>query len=408
MKKVLLSFLCAVFVSPVLWAGSVAADDGIAVFRIDSGDSELPGGSLELAESLIIEALAVYRQFRVYDAGESLSAEELEALLAGDDSSPEPGALKGADFLVVPGLSVYEAAECGEDGELEAEIQFSFSLIRTDGMVEAARFAVNAYGQGETEVEAADAAVRAAAVQLGFELRKIEEFVLKSSVIEVLGNGEVIIGLGRESGIVCGDELAFEVGKDGAGGLIVINRSEEDLSYGTVISRSDDVVPGARVDLVPRFGADLSPYARAFFDESGISPGCAGLRFVPVKGFYDLRPVAGIEVPLVADFIGGQWPGFPVSVYAGFELFWILGRLQIEPAFVFGLTSLVPIRAAEQFRISHAGGTAALTFNWMLFENLRIFAEGGYSYWYSTAASELPEVKAFGGIFGGIGVTFKL
>jgi hypothetical protein len=104
------------------------------------------------------------------------------------------------------------------------------------------------------------------------------------------------------------------------------------------------------------------------------------------------------------------WPGLPLTIYGGGELVWYIGRLQIEPSLALGAVCLIPIHDGESFCLTHIGGTGAISASWLLMDNLKLSIEGGYSYWMSTVTGDpvLASVNSYGGIFAGVGVTFKL
>jgi hypothetical protein len=191
-------------------------------------------------------------------------------------------------------------------------------------------------------------------------------------------------------------------------GLLVIKDVKKEISYGYVIYNSGKVLPGDQLSEVPRFGTDFSVYARGFFNAESLPGGTAGMKTVLSRGVFGMRPLLGVEIPIVSGTLNNIWPGLPLTVYGGGELFWYLGRLQIEPSITFGATGLVPIQDEDSFFITHLGGSVALTVNWMLSDGFRVFIEGGYSPWFSIAPTWQSIIADFGGIFGGAGVTFKL
>ena len=71
---------------------------------------------------------------------------------------------------------------------------------------------------------------------------------------------------------------------------------------------------------------DFSAYADVFISTTGITGGVGGVKAVMARGFYDMRPFAGIEVPITSASISEGWPGLPASIYIGGELFWLWGR----------------------------------------------------------------------------------
>ncbi|MBI9107631.1 MAG: hypothetical protein JEZ04_12865 [Spirochaetales bacterium] len=438
MKKVLLFLICTIVSISALSAQDVPEKKEIAIFPLSYSNWLIPSGALSLVDQQVIRVFTNLGRFKVKGLDRRLGSDDVsefilkiqeinESNMAADEkyrlgtetfTQADFMALTKFSLIVVPSLSFYDSVVVDSDdrAEWEVELQTAFSIIRVKDSSLAAQFTIGTYGSGETLEEAARNAADAVSAQLDFELRCIEEFQLKSGILEVMSGGRVILELGSNMGLVVGDEFQLVTSRvlssggtvKDKNGLLVVTDVRQELSYALVVYSDEPVYSGDQLSEVPRLGCDVSVYAHGFFDLTGLSGGTVGVRSVLSRGFWDLRPLFGIEVPLLTGTLNSLWPGLPLTVYGGGELLWYIGRFQIEPSIALGATGLIPIAETDEFLMTHIGGSVALTLNWMFSDNMRLFAEGGYSYWFSIAPKALTSVSEFGGIFGGLGVTFKL
>ena len=438
MKKYLLLVICAVMILSVVSAQDVSEKKEIAVFSLSYSDWSIPSGALGMVDQQIIEVILNLGRFNVKGLDLRLKASDVSAFIQmikeanesnlvldekfrlGEETFTEADfmELTGSFIIVIPSLTYYESIvkDSADGAEWEVELQTALSFIKVSDSTAIAQFSIDTYGSGETQQEATLNAAEAIAPQLEYELRKIDEFQLKTGVLEILPGGNVIIELGSNMGISVGDEFSIiRSSMLSSGhimtektGLMVVSNVKKEVSYAYVIYSEGGAVPGDQLAEVPRFGSDLSAYGHMFFDAEGISGGTVGVKSVLARGFYDMRPFAGVEIPIVEGTLNSLWPGLPASVYLGGELLWYLGRLQIEPSISVGATGLIPINDTDAFVLSHVGGNVGLILNWMFSDDMRFFIDGGFSYWFSIAPTWLPAVDSYGGIFAGLGVTFKM
>lgn len=436
MKKCLLLLLCAVLLVSAATAQEVSEKKEIAVFSLSYSDWSIPTGALAMVDQQIVAVLTNLGRFIVRGTEFRLDADDVSEFIdrvkavneanmvidekyrLGEETFSEADfeKLVGSFIIVIPSLTYYNAIYSESTWKVELQTAFSFVLVKDSTTL--AQFTINTYGGGDDQQTATLNAAEAISSQLEFELRSIEEFQLKSGIIEVLQGGNVIMELGSGMGLKKGDEFSIQGTRILASGhtikentgLLVVSEVKNDVSYGRVIYSKKPLTSGAQLGEVPRMGSDVSVYGRTFIDidSSSITGGSAGLRAVVARGFYDLRPFVGVEIPIVDGTLNSIWPGIPVSIYGGGELLWYFGRLQIEPSIAIGGTGLIPVNDEEEFILTHVGGTANLTLNWMFLDNMRFFLEGGYSYWVSLVSESLSSVSDYGGFFAGLGVTFKL
>ena len=436
MKRILLFFICAVIFTSIAHAQDFSEKKALVIFSLNFAEWGEPAEGLDGVDVLITEVFTGLGRFDVQRENSQIGFDLVpafvdklkeaggEAFGPGDDLGLEEAGLTTDDFqelsrvplIVIPSLTYYEAVEADAGNSWEVGIQVSFVIINGKESVELSRFAIDTYGNGDSQVEAALNAAAAISVQLVFELGNIDEFQLHSGILEVMDGGKVVLEFGQDMGVEVGDE--FSIIKTGLNvdgepvqdvtGLIIVTSVKKELSYGLALYNDEPLKSGAQLSKIPKSGVDITPYAHGFFNSTGLAGGTAGLRAMLSRGVWDLRPFVGMEVPILSVTLSGLWPGLPLTFYGGGALMWYIGRLQIEPSVALGASCLIPIHSGESFYLTHVGGTAALTVNWMLMDRLKVFIEGGYSYWYSIAPSTLTSVSGYGGIFGGLGVTFKL
>ncbi len=439
MKKILLILTAALMLTTAAGAQEVSEKKEIAVFALNYYDWSVPSGALGMVDQQIVSVFNKLGRFNIKGMSYRLSADSVDAFAEyirkanesnlvvdekyrlGEETFTEAEfqRLTGSFIIVIPVLTYYESTVSGDGTEWEVQLQTSFTFISVKDSGTIAHFLVDTYGNGDSQREAAQEASSSIATQLDYEIRSIEEFRLKTGILEVMPGGRVIIELGSDMGIMKGDEFSVINPRqlssghtvNEVSGLVVVSEVQPEVSYGRLLYGGKSVFPGDQLTEIPRFGADASVYVRGMFDIIGdveFSGAAVGVRTSASRGFYGLRPVVGLEVPVGVGTANNYWPGLPLSVYGGGEFMWYFGRLQIEPNISLGATGLVPIQDDEQFYLTHVGGTMGLAVNWMVSDNMRIFAEGGYTYWFSLVPDILTQVQSFGGIFGGLGVTFKL
>ena len=437
MKKYLQVLLLFFLITAAVSAQDVSEKQEIAVFALSYSDWSIPSGALSMVDQQLIEAITGLGRFSVKGLDFRLNSSDVsdfietirsvnESNLVIDDkyrlgeetfTEADFQRLTGSFIIVIPSLTYYDSvvSDTGDGAEWEVELQTSFSFLKVATSETIAQFSIETFGDGETQQRATMEAAEAISTQLEYELRSIEEFQLKTGILEVMPGGNIIIELGSDMGLAKGDEFSIvdssvlasgHVVKENTG-LIVISDVKDEISYARVIYSRGGAVPGDQLAEIPRVGTDVSAYGRVFISEGALDGGTAGIKSVMARGFYGLRPYAGVELPFVEGALYGLGYGFPLTVYLGGEFMWYLGRLQIEPSLQGGMTGLVPVDEQQSFMITHAGFDIGLNLNWMFSDSMRFFINGGYGYWHALDAS-FAGILSYGGIFGGLGVTLKL
>jgi hypothetical protein len=188
---------------------------------------------------------------------------------------------------------------------------------------------------------------------------------------------------------------------------MVIKEVEQDHSYAKIIYSREKPVIGDQVVEIPKLGVDLTPYAHVLVDFLGLSSSnldfgdgidvAAGVRGSYVRGFYRVRPLAGLEVPVTQL---ASFTQIPLTIYGGGELNFWLGRLQLVPLAAIGFGVTFPLNDIDNFSFSHYGFLAQVNINYLIADMIRISAEAGYSHWFGNFT--------FGGVLIGFGVQVKL
>jgi len=330
--------------------------------------------------------------------------------------------LVGSFLVVVPAVANYVVAHLDTD-EYQVNIKTSFSFIN----VEEGRTFAHAFVDTEGKDTNVDLAIKdaldAIPMQLTFEIRKIPEFQLKTGILEVRGS-EIIIELGRDLGLKRGDEYVIvsgEILQSGKAltrenGLVVIKEVSDEVSVAKIIYARPRPQIGDQLQEVPRFGMDTTPYVHyatgLMYQKDDTL--LIGARQAVSRGFFGFRPLVGIEVPLIANIAAA----LPVNIYVGGEYDIYFGRFQIVPMAGLGVgmaylwyLKIADVPEDDRFLLTHVGGLAGVTANYLFHKNFRFSVELGYMNWFSliplkvfTDNLTFPD---YDGLFVGAGVTIK-
>ena len=329
--------------------------------------------------------------------------------------------LVGSFIVVVPAVANYVVARLDTE-EYQVNIKTSFSFVNVEEGRTFAQAFVDTQGKDENVDLAIKDALDAIPMQLTFEIRKIPEFQLKTGVIEVRGS-EIIIELGRDLGLKAGDEYVIvsgEILQSGKAltrenGLVVIKEVSDEVSVAKIIYARPGPQIGDQLQEVPRFGMDTTPYVHfakgALYNRDTTI--LIGARQAVSRGFFGFRPLFGIEVPLIANIAAA----IPLNLYVGGEYDIYFGRFQLVPMAGIGvggayLWYLRKQSDEDKFALTHVGGLAGITANYLFNKNFRFSVEVGYLNWYSLVPLKyffegewlFPD---YDGLFVGAGVTIK-
>jgi hypothetical protein len=433
-RKPLLLFLLGCFAILTVYGQEISEKKDVAVFNLSYYDWNIPNEALGMIDEQIKGVFVSLGRFDVvgmnYRVGsENINdfIEKIRELKQQDVEIPESvqlgrEAFTEADFnkiinsflVVIPTVTYYEVTT-EEDGDNDVRIETSFSVIDVDEAQTIARFTVETTGIDKNLQKAIKEAVDNIPLRLTYEIRKVPEFQLKTGIVDVIGPSEVVLEFGTNMGVAVGDEYAIvekrtlqsgHVVTDPVG-LMVIKEVKRDISYAKVLYSKRPPRIGDQLQEVPRLGFDTSLYVNSLlgFEGSLFNGVIVGLRQSLSRGLYTLRPVVGLEVPfLAAQDDKTTTEGVPLSVYAGGELNWYFGRVQIVPMAAIGLGGQFygenqKAEGESPFAMTHGGFVTNFSINVLITDNIRVFVQGGYSYWFDFEGVG----NSYGGVTAGLG-----
>jgi len=414
-----------------LSAQEISEKKDIAVFSLSYADWSIPSGALGLVDQAIQNVFVGLGRFNIYGMTYRLEAGDIQSFIdqvkkykeenveipeevrLGEATFTEAdfNKLVGSFIVVIPVMSYYDVRN--DEGTYEADIQTSFTFVNVEEGKAFASFQIDTSGSGDSQKEAVKGAVDAIPMQLQYKLRSVPEFQLKTGIIDIVGR-EYIIEFGRNMGVQVGDEFAIvetrvlpsgrQMSKET--GLIVVKSVDEEISSTRVRYSNGRPNVGEQLKEIPRLGVELSGYLDILQSSDSDEEifAIAGLRSVASRGFYSLRPVVGVEVPLGDSF--AIW--FPVNAYVGAEANWMFGRLSINPSAVVGAGFLVPINGDEDYEyFSSIGFTGLVEAQYLFKQNMKFFLRTGYTFYQALVLEDINPNDYNGVVLGG-GLTFKL
>ncbi|MCF7929088.1 MAG: hypothetical protein K9L68_09570 [Spirochaetales bacterium] len=448
---VLLVFLLA---GTMLSAQKVSEKKEIAVFDLSYYDWNIPSGALGAIDQQIQSVFINIGRFEViglnYRLGESdvnefvrkikqykeRQVEIPEEVRLGQEVFTEQdfNRLVGSFIVVIPSVSFFNVAKL-EDGEYQATIQTSFQFVNVEESKTFDQFFVETTGTDDNARNAVKNAVDGIPGMLTYKIRSMPEFQINTGIIEVRG-GEVFLELGRNMGIMKGDEysvLGSQVMKsgqvyEGEAGLILIKDVQKEFSVGTVLYSDNLLEVGDQLREVPRLGVEFVPYLDVMLsvndkggEEDFVPLFSPGFRMTASRGFYSFKPSIGVEFPfrngiLILSVFGV----LPYTAYVGGEITNIyLGRLQITPQLYGGISGVIAVddntEIDDDFLMTHLGGRAMVSVSYLIDRDTKIYIEGGGAFWYGTleplfdyAGADIPFFNTFYGPIIGAGVNIKL
>jgi hypothetical protein len=334
--------------------------------------------------------------------------------------------LIGSFYVVIPVVSFY-SVERDKDGDFDAIIKVSFTVVDVQEVKAFAQFFVETTGASSDSGErAAQIAIGKIPTTLEFEVRSIPEFTLKSAVLERIG-GDVVMAMGRDMGILTGYEFSvlsariLDSGRlfESETGLLVVKDVGEEVSMATILYGSPE--EGDQLKEIPRIGFELIPYFNILlnpWEKEWKYYYVAGIRASVTKRFYTFRPIAGIEVPLPLGpedtLLPFLWiAGFPFTFYIGGEATFYMGRIQITPQAAVGASFLIPwwVELDEPVT-THIGGFVNVNLSYLITRDVKISLDAGYKHWISIWDPILEYITdrtaSYGGFMLGAAVALKL
>lgn len=421
----------------VLFGQSISSPNDIVVFSVSASGSELPPGALARAGQEIRDVFVNLGSYTITSIDKHITQDEIATLMEklkeyksagtgqGRDigigapplSSAEMRQLSRSLMIVVPVVTSYTPRPSSSGG-YTAELETSFTFISGESADAVGHFSIRTIGLGPTAGAAASEALAEIPRQLVYEIRTVPQLRATPDIVEV-GGSTVLIALGRTSGVRVGDELAVISSHELPSGrtvtertgLLVVKEVKENISYAQVIYSRKPPRVGDRLAKIARVGFESSLYLHAVAATGPLgdiySPVFAvGMLHTVTRGFYNLRPVLGFEVPFAAMSIGGSdsysGPGLPLNVYVGAELNWRLWRFDIVPLAALGVGGVLPLSTTGRLSVSVGGGLAQVSVSYLITARLTAFVDVGMEQWFPLGVSSF---SGWGGFYGGGGLS---
>jgi len=426
MKRIVIVLMLIFVLCGLAAAQEVTEKKDLAVFALSYYDWNVPPEALGMVDEKIKSVFVNLGRFNVIGMNYRLSSADVnefidrirrykeenveipESVQLGQEAFTEAdfNRLVGSFLVVIPTLTYFDVVR--DRGDYTAELETAFTVINVEESKTIAHFTVRTTGDDDTSFRAVREAVDLIPMQLEYEVRKVPEFQLKTGIVDVM-RGEVLIEFGENMGVKPGDEYKIvEQVELGSGhkvmdstGLLVVKDVNQEVSVAKIIYSQGTPRVGDQLNEVPRLGTDSTVYAHALLplDNPTLLDVTVGVRQGFNRGFYNARPIVGLEVPVTK--IGWSFFGFPMNAYFGVEGNIWFGRFQIAPSAAGGVGMILPFWDQDEFILSHLGFLAQLGVNYLVGNSVRIFVEAGYSYWFGLWGN------SYGGILVGGGIQFR-
>lgn len=294
--------------------------------------------------------------------------------------------LVGSFFVVIPQVTNFTVETTGR-GNWRASVFASITILRGSDLSAVKVINLELTSTAETQGEATSDAINQLPTQLTFEIRKMDEFAIKSGIIGQ-ERGQYLIELGKNMGILPGDEYRILRRTTVAGfenveekGILLITDVQNEFSR--AIALDGTPVLGDPIKEVARL-MDADVYfaaGKAVVGNNGNNIYLLGLKASGIRGLgLSPRPYVAVEVPLGLDmgFLGFFF--VPANVFAGVEFPVYMGRLEIKPGAALGAGLMYPLDAVGEEGaeyLTHYGARAELEANLLFGNDLRIGATAG-------------------------------
>jgi hypothetical protein len=336
--------------------------------------------------------------------------------------------LYGAFVVVIPTIVDFKVEK--PNNEYQARIKTSVAFLNVAEGTTIGMANIETTGTSrETQTKAVAEAINAIPVQLTYEVRKIPAFTLRTQVLQA-DAFEAKMQFGTDMGVVVGDEYVV-VKRSTIGGLVderedgllVIKDVGPQVSTAAVRYAGPTLKEGAQLREVPRLGFDAEPYLYYMnyfgtvygwdLGTQNLTPTngvlAAGLKVAVSRGFYDVRPIVGIQL----NFDPALW--LPVIAYAGVEYNMYLRRLALTGTAALAGASNAIVRILEENLsesddpwFTHYGIKLNAGASYLISRDMRIFANVGLDYLLGLANSLGGPFQSYGGYGIAAGVAFKL
>lgn len=440
------SLLCTMSVTAQ--QAEISKKQDVAVFALGYYGYNIP---LEVLANVDAEIQGVFvnlGRFNVLGQTERFSSKDVQEFInliqtAKQNNTPLPDEVKfgdvqltegllkklyGAFVVVIPTIVDFKVEK--PNNEYQARIKTSVAFLNVAEGTTIGMANIETTGTSrETQTKAVAEAINAIPVQLTYEVRKIPAFTLRTQVLQA-DAFEAKMQFGTDMGVVVGDEYVV-VKRSTIGGLVderedgllVIKDVGPQVSTAAVRYAGPTLKEGAQLREVPRLGFDAEPYLYYMnyfgtvygwdLGTQNLTPTngvlAAGLKVAVSRGFYDVRPIVGIQL----NFDPALW--LPVIAYAGVEYNMYLRRLALTGTAALAGASNAIVRILEENLsesddpwFTHYGIKLNAGASYLISRDMRIFANVGLDYLLGLANSLGGPFQSYGGYGIAAGVAFKL
>lgn len=440
------SLLCTMSVTAQ--QAEISKKQDVAVFALGYYGYNIP---LEVLANVDAEIQGVFvnlGRFNVLGQTERFSSRDVQEFInliqtAKQNNTPLPDEVKfgdvqltegllkklyGAFVVVIPTIVDFKVEK--PNNEYQARIKTSVAFLNVAEGTTIGMANIETTGTSrETQTKAVAEAINAIPVQLTYEVRKIPAFTLRTQVLQA-DAFEAKMQFGTDMGVVVGDEYVV-VKRSTIGGLVderedgllVIKDVGPQVSTAAVRYAGPTLKEGAQLREVPRLGFDAEPYLYYMnyfgtvygwdLGTQNLTPTngvlAAGLKVAVSRGFYDVRPIVGIQL----NFDPALW--LPVIAYAGVEYNMYLRRLALTGTAALAGASNAIVRILEENLsesddpwFTHYGIKLNAGASYLISRDMRIFANVGLDYLLGLANSLGGPFQSYGGYGIAAGVAFKL
>ncbi|MBN1411998.1 MAG: hypothetical protein JW969_14210 [Spirochaetales bacterium] len=440
MKILVLGLFLISCTAMLSFSQEVSEKKDISIFNLSFYDMSIPSGALGNIDEQIQSVFIELGRFNVIGMTYRLGETDVNAFIDKIKEFKEKTAeipeevnmghalfteadfekLIGSFIIIIPAVTYFNVDRDGS--EYKATVKTSYTVLNVETMNIIAKPIIETDATDENENEAVNRAINMISPQLAFEIKKVPVFTLKTGVLEV-SFGEIILERGHDMGIQLGYEFVLlkqqtlKSGKvlEEEAGLVIVKNVSEEISKATILY--GDFKEGDQLKEVPRLGVDITVYGHFLMNPMNFNDYVitAGIKGVVSLGFYDIRPVVGIEIPFI-NYAGlGGWIlllGIPETLYIGVEYNMYMGRMQVELTLAGGATGLVPITDTQReiygaFALTHVGGLAEASLSWLITKDYKVTLEAGYQYFYSLFQDVGVGVPTYQGVIIGAGFTIK-
>lgn len=435
--------------------GSLAAQQAeiskkqdVAVFALGYYGYNIP---LEVLANVDAEIQGVFvnlGRFNVLGQTERFSSKDVQDFInliqtAKQNNTPLPDEVKFGDVQLTEGLlkklygafvvvipTIVDFSVEKSNNEYQARIKTSVSFLNVAEGTTIGMANIETTGTSkETQTKAVAEAINAIPIQLTYEVRKIPAFTLRTQVFQA-NAFEAKMQFGTDMGVSVGDEYVV-VKRSTLGGLVdeqedgllVVKDVGPQISTAAVRYAGPTLKEGAQLREVPRLGIDVEPYLYylAYFSSvEGWDLGtqdpkptegalAVGAKFALSRGFYDVRPIAGVQI----NFDPALW--IPVIAYLGVEYNIFMRRFAVTgTAAVAGASNAIGRLLEENLSESddpwftHYGIKLNVGASYLISRDMRIFVNGGMDYLLGIADGLGGPFQSYGGYGIAAGVAFKL